>query len=114
MTAPASDDRDLRDLVCPSSCLRPICTVLSGVVAAGRHQRPQVLVPGGEEREHAEGGQRGPGQRHGDPGHEAQVAVAVELGRLLEVARDLQEGLAQQEDAEARGQEGDGQALVAC
>ena len=111
MTAPASDT-GICDTWVPEQLLEPDLHRVERRRPAGRDQRPQVLVPGPEEGEDAQGGQRGAGQRHGHPGHEAQVPVAVELGRLLEVARDLQEGLAQQEDAEARGQEGHGQALV--
>ncbi len=110
MTAPASDT-GICDTWVPMSCLSPICTVLSGVVPPVETSGHRYWFQAPEEGEDAQGGQRGAGQRHGHPGHEAQVPVAVELGRLLEVAGDLQEGLAEQEDAEARGQEGHGQAL---
>ena len=90
----------------PCSCLQSDLHGADGVVVAGDHQRPEVLVPGGQEGEDGQGGHGRAGQRHGHPGHEPPVAVAVEGGRLLEVLRDLQERLAEQEGAEPGGQEG--------
>ena len=110
MTAPASDTGIWT--LGAEQLLQPDLHGVERRGPPGRHQRPQVLVPGGQEGEHAERGERGAGQRHGHPGHEAPVAVAVEQGRLLQVARYLQEGLAQQEDAEAGREKRHGQALV--
>src|SRR5436190_1453056 len=70
---------------------------------------PQALVPRQQEREHREGGDGRPRERHDDAGHEPPVPVAVEGGRVLEVAWHLQERLAQQERAETRRHERDDQ-----
>ncbi len=91
-------------------------TDLDGAVAIvlGHQEWPQVLVPCAEEGEHAQRRHRRAGERHRDPGHEAPVAVAVERGRVLQVLRDLQERLAQQERTEAGREERHDQARVAC
>ena len=47
------------------SCFRPIWTVRTELSLPVDQQRPQVLVPRGQEAEHPEGRQCGPGQRHG-------------------------------------------------
>ena len=56
------------------------------LVVLGDEQRPQVLVPRREEREHGERGDRGPGERHRDPRQEPPVPVAVERGGVPQVA----------------------------
>ena len=86
ITAPANVTLTWSMLVA-RSCLQPDLDGTEPVVL-GHEQRPQVLVPGDEEREHGQRGHRRAGERHGDPRQEAPVAVAVERGRVLQVARD--------------------------
>ena len=104
-------DVDLVDAAWPRSCLSPICTVRywsSLVTSSG--QRYWFHAP--RNANTLERRDRRPGERHRDPGHEPPVPVAVERRRVLEVARHLEERLAQQERAEAGGEERHREPLV--
>ena len=61
-------------------------------------ERPEEAVPRALEREDRDGGEgrAGKGQHH--PQERREEAGAVDLGRLLEVARDRQEVLAHEEE----------------
>ena len=71
---------------------RPVGLVLED------EERPEEAVPGALEREDRDGGQGRPGERQHDPQERREEPGAVDLGRLLEVARDRQEVLAHQEE----------------
>ena len=75
-------------------------------------QRPEVLVPRGQEREHRRARRSRARERDDDPPEEAPVAVPVEAGRFLEILRQREERLAEQERAEPGREERDDQALV--
>ena len=113
MTVAGEGHVDVLDLGA-RSCFSPICTVRMALLSPVTTSGQRYWFQAARKENTAEGGQRRPGQGHGHPGHEPPVAVAVEGGRLLEVSRDLQERLAEQEGAEPGGQERDGQALEAC
>ena len=71
---------------------------------------PQVLVPRAEEGQQAERAERRAAQRRGHLPQEAQVAESVERARLAQLGRDGEEHLADEERAEAGGDERDHQA----
>ena len=66
--------------VLAESDLRPIW-IVSHAPLGDDGAGPDVLVPGGEERDHGERGDDRPGHRDGDPPQEREVAEAVELRR---------------------------------
>ena len=70
--------------------------------AAGHDQGPQELVPRPLDHQKREGGQGWPGQRQIDLPVDLEGVGPFQRGRLLEVRRDGQEVLAQQEDAGRR------------
>jgi hypothetical protein len=82
-------------------------------VLVGDEQRPQVLVPRGEEGEHGERGDLRPGERHRDARQEAPVAVAVHDGGVAQVARHAEERLTDQERTEGEREERRDEPLVA-
>src|SRR2546421_341043 len=58
-------------------------------VVLGHQQRPQVLVPRRQERKDRERGERRAHQRDGNGRQGAQMAIAIELGRVVEVLGHL-------------------------
>ena len=82
--------------------------VLAGEVGEANGDRPQILapdqvdqwtqevVPGKEEVEQTHRGDRGPGLRHDDRDQGAKGPGAIDHGRLVHIARDAHEELAQQ------------------
>ncbi len=79
---------------------------------AGHDQRPEQAVPAPEEIEEDDRRQGRPRQRRRHVPERPQVAAAVERGGVIEILRDGSEELAQQEDAEDVGREGDDQPQV--
>ena len=93
--------------------MRPVAAEARGeVVVAGddreefllgqEDRRQQELVPDAERDDQPDGEKPGPGERHDDPGEDLPLAGAVDAGRVLEIARQLQHVGAQQEDRERR------------
>ena len=76
------------------------------LLALHHHQRPQVLVPGGQEGEDRHGGDRRSGQRHHDAAVDPEPARPVDGGRLVQLLRDGVEVLVEEEDRERVGDEG--------
>src|SRR5881296_894203 len=75
-------------------------------------QRPEVLVVGRQEAVDRDGAQCRPRQRDHGRDEEAECRRAVNPRRIPELTRDLHESLPEEERAEGRGHERDGQSLV--
>ena len=70
------------------------------LVRVDRDQRPEQVVPHQQEGERRQGRQRRLGQRQRDVEQDAEARAAVDPRRLLDLARQVDEELAHQEDAE--------------
>ena len=68
-------------------------------------ERLEEVVPGEEEVEQGDGDDRRPGLRDDDRHQDAQGSGAVDRGRLVELAGDRHEELAEQEHVEGVGEE---------
>ena len=66
----------------------------------------QELVPGEGEDDEGGGGDRGRGQRQGDAREGAEIGRAVDQRGLLEFDRQVEEGLAQDDDDERQDEGG--------
>jgi hypothetical protein len=69
------------------------------------HERPQVGVPGGQEGQDGDRGERRAGEWHDHLAVDAEPAAAVNAGGLVEFARYRREVLGEQEDREGVGDE---------
>ena len=78
----------------------------------GHQQRPQEVVPVQGEDDHGRGDGRRPRERKGDPPEDLEPSGAVDQGRILELAREGQEELAKDVDAEDVGDHRQDQRLV--
>ena len=76
-------------------------------------QRPEEVVPVGQEEEHRQRGQHRPRERQDDVPVHAHQAGAVHDGGFLELERDRQIELAEQEDPEGVRDHGHDEAQVA-
>ena len=65
-------------------------------------KRVHQVVPDPDELEDPQGGQGGNGQRKHDGAEDAELGLAVHLGRLEELPRKLREEVAQQKDREGQ------------
>src|SRR5436309_13702553 len=73
-----------------------------------RHEeRPQERVPGRQRRDQGDGDEGRANERQRDAPQEAGMSGAVERRRVLELLRDTEEELAEQEDREDRRRERD-------
>ena len=70
------------------------------LVRQDRDQRPQEVVPGPQELDHRQRGERRQRERDDDPQQDRQPGCAVDPRGLLEVDRERPEELGEQEDAE--------------
>ena len=68
------------------------------VVLLGDQERPQELVPGPDEGDDHRGDDGRPRQRDGDPAQDRELRGAVDAGRLEQLAGQLHEELAEDED----------------
>ena len=85
----------------------------AGLRLGGHDQRPKQVVPVAHEVEHAHGEDCWHGVRQNDLREDAEFACAVDAGRVVEVLRNGDEELTQQEDAADVGHTRDDDAPVA-